>query len=85
VNLLKADLRDLPPIAVFYGTDELLSDEAVQFALRAKAAGNDQQLQPVEGGQHSFIMAAGRVPEVDDAIKEMGKWLRRKLLLRAAP
>jgi hypothetical protein len=25
------------------------------------------------------------VPEVDDAIKEMGKWLRRKLLLRAAP
>jgi epsilon-lactone hydrolase len=85
VNLLKADLRGLPPIAVFYGTDELLADEAVQFALRAKAAGNDQQLQSVEGGQHSFIMGAGRVPEVDDAIAEMGKWLRRKLLLRAAP
>jgi epsilon-lactone hydrolase len=85
VNLLKADLRGLPPIAVFYGTDELLADEAVQFALRAQAAGNNQYLRSVERGQHSFIMGAGRVPEVDDAITEMGKWLRRKLLLRAAP
>ena len=85
VNLLKADLRGLPPIAVFYGTDELLSDEAVQFALRAQAAGNNQYLRSVQRGQHSFIMGAGRVPEVDDAITEMGKWLRRKLLLRAMP
>jgi monoterpene epsilon-lactone hydrolase len=85
VNLLEADLRGLPPMAVFYGTDELLADEAVQFALRAQAAGNDQYLRSVERGQHSFIMGAGRVPEVDDAITEMGKWLRRKLLVRAAP
>ncbi|MCV7408905.1 alpha/beta hydrolase [Mycobacterium florentinum] len=85
VNLLEADLRGLPPIAIFYGTDELLADEAVRLALRAKAAGNDQQLRSVDGGQHSFIMGAGRVPEVDDAIAEMGKWLRRKLLLRAPP
>ncbi|HEY4797000.1 MAG TPA: alpha/beta hydrolase [Mycobacterium sp.] len=85
VNLLKADLRGLPPIAVFYGTDELLADEAVQFALRAQAAGNNHYLRSVQRGQHSFIMAAGRVPEVDDAIAEMGKWLRRKLLLRAMP
>ena len=85
VNLLEADLSGLPPIAVFYGTDELLADEAVHFALLSEAAGNDQCLRPVQRGQHSFIMGAGRVPEVDDAITEMGKWLRRKLLLRAAP
>jgi acetyl esterase/lipase len=56
-------------------------------AIRAagESGRQDQQLQFVEGGQHSFIMGAGRVPEVDDAITEMGKWLRRKLLLRAAP
>jgi len=85
VNLLEADLSGLPPIAVFYGTDELLADEAVHFALLSEAAGNDQCLRPVQRGQHSFIMGAGRVPEVDDAITEMGKWLRRKLPLRAAP
>jgi monoterpene epsilon-lactone hydrolase len=82
VNLLEADLRGLPPIAVFYGTDELLVDEAVQLALRAKAVGNDQQLRAVQGGQHSFIMGAGRVPEVDDAIAEMGEWLRTKLRVK---
>jgi epsilon-lactone hydrolase len=85
VNLLEADLRGLPPIAIFYGTDELLADEAVQLALRAQAAGNNQYLRSVQRGQHSFIMGAGRVPEVDEAIAEMGKWLRRKLLLRAMP
>jgi monoterpene epsilon-lactone hydrolase len=84
VNLLEADLRGLPPIAVFYGTDELLADEVVQFALRAEAAGNDKHLRSVRRGQHSFIMGAGRVPEVDDAITEMGKWLRKKLLLNEA-
>jgi epsilon-lactone hydrolase len=84
VNLLEADLRGLPPIAVFYGTDELLADEVVQFALRAEAAGNDKHLRSVRRGQHSFIMGAGRVPEVDDAITEMGKWLRTQLRLNEA-
>jgi epsilon-lactone hydrolase len=84
VNLLEADLRGLPPLAVFYGTEELFVDEAIQLALRAKAAGNNQQLGSVRGGQHSFIMGAGRVPEVDDAIAEMGNWLRSKLRLNEA-
>ena len=30
-------------------------------------------------GQHSFILAAGRVPEVDHAIQQMGHWLRQHL------
>jgi acetyl esterase/lipase len=84
VNLLEADLRGLPPIAVFYGTDELLADEAFDFALRAQAAGVDQHLRSVMGGQHSFIMGAGRVPEVDEAIAEMGRWLRAKFQLTKA-
>ena len=41
VNLLNSDLSGLPPIAVFYGDDELLASEAVDFGHRAKAAGND--------------------------------------------
>jgi monoterpene epsilon-lactone hydrolase len=79
VNLLEADLSDLPPIAVYYGTDELLAGEAFEFARRAKAAGNDLILRAVLAGQHSFIIGAGRVPEVDDAIAEIGAWLQSKL------
>ena len=33
----------------------------------------------VHAGQHSFIIGAGRVPEVDQAIAEMGGWLRSRL------
>jgi epsilon-lactone hydrolase len=84
VNLLAADLSGLPPIAVFYGEHELFASEASQFALTARAAGNDSLLCPVPAGQHSFIMGAGWVPEVDDAIRVMGTWLRRNLGLEPA-
>jgi len=30
-------------------------------------------------GRHSFILAAGRVPEVDHTIQQMGHWLRQHL------
>ena len=79
VNLLAADLSGLPPIAVYYGTDELLAGEAAELGRRAQAAGNDVFVRAVEGGQHSFIVAAGRVPEVDEAIAEIGSWLRTAL------
>jgi epsilon-lactone hydrolase len=85
VNLLEADLSGLPPIAVFYGTHEILAGEALRLALRAKAAGNDLHLRSVPAGQHSFIMGAGRVPETDDAITDIGTWLRAKLRLKAVP
>ena len=83
VTLLAADLSGLPPIAVSWGTDELLAGEAAEFARRVQAAGNDVLVRAVEGGQHSFIIGAGRVPEVDEAIAEIGGWLRAKLGLAA--
>jgi epsilon-lactone hydrolase len=79
VNLLAADLSGLPPIAVCYGADELLAGEAAELGRRAEAAGADVLVRVVEDGQHSFIMGAGRVPEVDEAIAEIGSWLGSKL------
>jgi acetyl esterase/lipase len=84
VNLLAADLSGLPPIAVFYGAAELLAGEAVELARHAQSTGNDVVLRDVPEGQHSFILGAGRVPEVDDSIAEMGIWLRSKLGLAAS-
>ncbi len=79
VSLLGADLSGLPPIAVFWGSDEVLAGEDAEFARLADAAGNDVLVREVEGGQHSFIIGAGRVPEVDAAIAEIGAWLQKKL------
>jgi acetyl esterase/lipase len=82
VNLLYADLTGLPPIQVYYGDYELFAGEAPEFATRAKDAGVDVSLRSVAEGQHNFILGAGRVPEVDQAIQEMGQWLRSKLGVR---
>ena len=59
--------------------------EAIEFANRAKTAGVDVSLRSVPEGQHNFILGAGRVPEVDRAIEEMGQWLRSKLGLASSP
>jgi acetyl esterase/lipase len=79
VSLLGADLSGLPPTAVFWGSDELLAGEDAEFARRVEAAGNDVLVRAVEDGQHSFIIGAGWVPEVDEAIAEIGGWLQKKL------
>jgi monoterpene epsilon-lactone hydrolase len=83
VNMLYADLTGLPPIMVYYGAHEVLAGEAVEFAKRAKDAGVDVSLRSLPEGQHNFIWGAGRVPEADQAIEEIGDWLRSKLGLAA--
>jgi acetyl esterase/lipase len=83
VNPLYADLSGLPPIMVYYGAHDLLAGEAIEFGTRAKSFGLDVSLHSLPDGQHNFIFGAGRVPEVDEAIGEMARWLRLKLGLSA--
>jgi acetyl esterase/lipase len=80
VNLLYADLAGLPPIQLYYGDHELFVGEILEFAKRAKQAGVVVGLHSVSEGQHNFILGAGRVPEVNEAIEQMGQWLRSRLL-----
>jgi acetyl esterase/lipase len=84
VNMLYADLSNLPPIMVYYGAREMLVGEAIEFARRARDAGVDVSLHSLAEGQHNFILGAGRVPEVDQAIEEIARWLRSKLGLAAS-
>jgi epsilon-lactone hydrolase len=79
VNLLHADLAGLPPIQVYYGDHELFVGEILEFAKRAKNAGVDVSVHSVLEGQHNFILGAGRVPEVNQAIEQMGRWLRSRV------
>ncbi|MER5916524.1 alpha/beta hydrolase fold domain-containing protein [Streptomyces sp. NPDC001982] len=79
VNMLYADLAGLPPVSIYYGAHELLAGEAAEFADRAKEAALEASLHSVPEGQHLFLLGAGRVPETDAAISEMGRWVRLKL------
>ncbi len=79
VSLLNADLTGLPPTSVHWGSAEVLAGEDAAFAERLAAAGVDSEARPLAGGQHSFVIAGGKVPEADEAIGKMGSWLREKL------
>jgi monoterpene epsilon-lactone hydrolase len=70
VSLLEADLSGLPPMDIWYGGAEVLAGDAIEFTERAKAAGVDVSLHCLPEMQHS---------EVNQAIAEMGQWLRGKL------
>ncbi|SDZ47746.1 alpha/beta hydrolase [Herbiconiux ginsengi] len=79
VNLNASDLSNLPPTLVSWGTYEVLAGEDEELAGRLKAAGNHVQSLPVAGAQHSYVWAAGRVPETDKAIQEIATWVRTSL------
>ncbi|MCX5236039.1 alpha/beta hydrolase [Streptomyces prunicolor] len=78
INLNRADLSGLPPTLVSWGTYEVLAGEDEQFAARVKGAGIDTATVVVPGGQHSYVYGAGRVPETDAAIAQIGAWVREK-------
>ncbi|MEU0247729.1 alpha/beta hydrolase [Streptomyces sp. NPDC006235] len=78
INLHRADLSGLPPTLVSWGTYEVLAGEDEEFAARVKDAGIDTATVVVPGGQHSYVYGAGRVPEVDAAIAQIGVWVREK-------
>jgi acetyl esterase/lipase len=79
ISLVNADLTGLPPTVVHYGEYETLAGDGAAFAKRLAEYKVTTEVHPLSEGQHSFILAAGRVPEVDAAIEQMGQWLRRHL------
>ncbi|MDX5567133.1 alpha/beta hydrolase [Streptomyces sp. ID05-04B] len=79
LSLVNADLTGLPPTVVHYGAYETLAGDGAALAQRLTEFKVTSEVHPLPEGQHSFILGAGRVPEVDQAIEQMGQWLRRHL------
>ncbi|WP_060882323.1 alpha/beta hydrolase [Streptomyces caniscabiei] len=79
ISLVNADLTGLPPTLVHYGEYETLADDGAQLGRRLADFKVTTETHAMPEGQHSFILGAGRVPEVDQAIGQMGQWLRKHL------
>ncbi|MFD1538840.1 alpha/beta hydrolase [Nonomuraea guangzhouensis] len=79
ISILSADLTGLPPTALLYGDYELLAGEDAELGRRLSDFKVTSEVHSLPQTQHSFILGAGRVPEVDEAIEHMGQWLRRHL------
>lgn len=76
---LGADLAGIPPLLIHVGTDEILLDDARRLARRATADGVAVELHVAEGMPHHWHLFAGTVPESDEAVARVGRWLRHRL------
>ncbi len=75
---LYADLRGLPPLYIQVGGEETLLDDSTRLASRAAAAGVAVRLDVFPEMQHVFQLAAGNMPEADDAMARAGAWIRER-------
>lgn len=79
ISISNADLTGLPPTIVYYGEYETLADDGARLGRRLADFKVTTEVHSIPEGQHSFVLGAGRVPEVDQAIGQMGQWLREHL------
>jgi epsilon-lactone hydrolase len=73
---LYGDLRGLPPILIVVGSSEILLDDAVSFAQKAKEAGVNVTLSVWEGMVHCFPLFAPLFREATQAWAEICAFLR---------
>jgi epsilon-lactone hydrolase len=73
-----ADLRGLPPLLIHVGSDEVLLDDAVQLALRAKAAGVSAMLEVWDRMIHVWHWFLPMLEEADSAIQGIGRFCRAR-------
>ena len=76
---LHADLTGLPPLLIQVGDAEVLLDDSVRLADKARAAGVDVTLEVWPDMVHVFQASAGFVPEADQAVARIAEFGRAKL------
>ncbi|HSL49606.1 MAG TPA: alpha/beta hydrolase [Candidatus Deferrimicrobiaceae bacterium] len=75
---LFADLRGLPPLLIHVGSDEVLLDDAVQLAARARAAGVETTLEVYERMIHVWHWFLPMLDEAQTAVEAIGRFVRSR-------
>ena len=73
-----ADLSGLPPILIHVGDHEVLLDDSVLLAERARAAGVDVELWVAPEMIHVWHAFAGLIPEGAEALEKLAAWVRAR-------
>ena len=79
VSPIYGDFHGLPPILIQVGTSEVLLDDSIRLAERAKAAAVDVTLDIWEGMVHGFQIFSAFAPESREAIKKMSEFINKFL------
>lgn len=77
IDLLHADLTSLPPTFLATGEAEVLQDDSVRLADKARADGVDVELQLAENMQHCFVFMAGNAPEADESLEKAAQFIKK--------
>jgi phosphinothricin tripeptide acetyl hydrolase len=75
---LFADLRGLPPLLIHVGSAEVLLDDAIGLAERAKAAGVDTTLEEYPEMVHVWHWFLPMLDEAQTAVESIGKFVRAR-------
>ncbi|HLD66228.1 MAG TPA: alpha/beta hydrolase [Pseudomonas sp.] len=76
---LYADLSGLPPLLIQVGEDEVLLNDSLRLAERARAAGVEVQLEHYPGLWHVFQSQVGLLDVADQAIARVAGFLTRRI------
>jgi monoterpene epsilon-lactone hydrolase len=79
ISPLYGDLRGLPPLLIDVGNDEMLRDDSIMFAEKARAAGVEVTLHVVEGQVHCFPLLPDFIPESKQAMEEIGAFMHEHI------
>jgi len=79
VSPIYADLHGLPPLYIQVSTTELIYDDTVRLAEKARQGNVDVTVDAWEGMEHIWQMFDLFVPESRDAIKKIGKFVRERM------
>ena len=69
------DLAGLPPLLLQTGTADYCRDDSIRFEARAKQAGSAVNLKIWDGGIHVWHRFAPKVPEANEALRELADFL----------
>ncbi|MER8692874.1 alpha/beta hydrolase [Mesorhizobium opportunistum] len=77
---LHAQLRNLPPIRIDVGDDELLLADSIRYADRAQASGVEIRLSVWEGMPHVFQSSLGQFLAAEQSVNAISDFLRQRLI-----
>jgi acetyl esterase/lipase len=76
VDLLARDLRNLPPLLVHVGDDEILLSDATRLVERARGGGADAEIKIWPGLWHVFHLWSPGLPDANEALRQIGVFIR---------
>ncbi len=71
ISPLYGDLKGLPPMLLYAGSDELMRDDSTRFTQKAKEAGVDATLKIGQGLFHCYPACAPLFPEATQALNDI--------------